>query len=133
MDSIIYHFKEPKSEETVPWVVVIDASKNTWSRSARRKRKREASPIERHLKAATIAISDPDDSEKTEAANAIPPELLDKLICSISPKPLPPRTNSNAGVTLEAQWIKGDRRSMFEGFWSHVCRKLKEKECLSNK
>ncbi|KAF7360199.1 S-adenosyl-L-methionine-dependent methyltransferase [Mycena venus] len=76
---------------------VVYATKNTWSRAARRKNK-HAAP----------------DSAETEASTP-------NLICLVQ------WIYRDGNETfLECQWVQGKDRSLFEGFASHVSRKVSE-------
>ncbi|KAK7044830.1 S-adenosyl-L-methionine-dependent methyltransferase [Favolaschia claudopus] len=85
-----------------PRSFVVYASSNTWSRAARRKQKR-----------------DPGQAPAAEV----------NLVCSlrwILPDPDADSESLGREVTLECQWVRGKDRSLFEGFASHVSRKVTE-------
>ncbi|KAF8519352.1 S-adenosyl-L-methionine dependent methyltransferase [Hysterangium stoloniferum] len=86
----------------------------------------DTSPVDHQSTAAMVPIPDSVEMNEKGSADAAAPNSS-QLVCRISPMAVSQATTS-VGVTLEAQWIKGDSRTMFEGFWSHICRKLKDKE-----
>lgn len=86
------------------WYFTIFASENTWSRAARRAKQR---------------LPTAQDNMKSTNSNA-PGQV--NLACRISAFD---RSEENCSTDLVAQWTKGAERDLFEGFWSHVCRKLK--------
>ncbi|KAJ6487757.1 S-adenosyl-L-methionine dependent methyltransferase [Mycena sanguinolenta] len=79
---------------------IIYATKNTWSRAARRKNKHAA----------------PDSSEI--------PDL--NLICSMQWIFRDTAGAESSETSLECQWMQGKDRSLFEGFASHISRKVSE-------
>ena len=133
------------------WKFDVKVIENTWSRSARRKRKRKHS-----ISPSNNPIDKTPQVDRTRSSPHTPnaPNLnlrgedsyfpacylpnRPTLQCWISALDLPPsksssHTEDNAHtaqsvvVTLEAQWTRGKQRGLFEGFWSHVCRKVTDK------
>ncbi|KAJ7247914.1 S-adenosyl-L-methionine dependent methyltransferase [Mycena haematopus] len=80
---------------------IIYATKNTWSRAARRKHKHGA----------------PDPPAEVSAPN---------LICSMQWILKETADSEDSETSLECQWIQGKDRSLFEGFTSHIRRKVSE-------
>jgi hypothetical protein len=80
----------------------IFATKNTWSRAARRKNKHT-----------------PQDAEAVE-------ESAPNLICSLQWIYQDMAEAGGNGAFLECQWIQGRDRTLFEGFASHISRKVSE-------
>ncbi|KAF7351364.1 S-adenosyl-L-methionine-dependent methyltransferase [Mycena sanguinolenta] len=87
---------------------IIYANKNTWSRAARRKNKH--------------ATPDTPSAEEILAPN---------LICSM--RWIFSETGDAEGIetSLECQWMQGKDRSLFEGFASHISRKVSESVRMS--
>jgi hypothetical protein len=80
--------------------LLVCATQNTWSRSARRKKA-----------AASIQISDVGSLEtQTSALKCI-------FECAVGGA-------EQDTLILEASWVQGRDRHLFESFWSHICRKL---------
>lgn len=85
--------------------LIVHATHNTWSRSARRKNKHNASV------ASFSPTSPPSD-----------PESAQSLTCRIGWIEANPLEEYST-ILLEARWIRGRDRLLFESFWSHLCRK----------
>ncbi|KAJ7821004.1 S-adenosyl-L-methionine dependent methyltransferase [Mycena olivaceomarginata] len=83
---------------------IIYASKNTWSRAARRKNK-QGGPL-----------ADP------AAEKASAPNLIASLQWIFGDK----GAAGGSETFLECQWIQGKDRHLFEGFASHISRKVSE-------
>ncbi|KAJ7634629.1 S-adenosyl-L-methionine dependent methyltransferase [Roridomyces roridus] len=81
------------SEVDIPFI--ITATKNTWSRGARRKNKNNPDP--------EVVLE-----EESEPA----------VICALR------WTESSTEICLECQWVQGRDRSLFEGLSSHISRKV---------
>jgi hypothetical protein len=80
--------------------LVVCAKQNTWSRSARRKK-------------ASIPVQ-PSDVGSLETQT---PALRCVFGCKMG-------GTEQQTLVLEANWVQGRDRPLFESFWSHVCRKL---------
>lgn len=116
---------EQTDEECVEelWEYHITASENSWTRAARRKRMRESK-----------ATDGPDDTPVRKAARFegkvlardMPPSTIastmpyPRLACKIFQK--------LENAIVEIQWVRGKDRELFEGFWNHVSKKVREKE-----
>ncbi|KAJ7031987.1 S-adenosyl-L-methionine dependent methyltransferase [Mycena alexandri] len=88
-----------KAETSRPPRFIIYATKNTWSRAARRKNKQNA--------------QEPAPAEVMSAPN---------LVCSLEWV----IQSASQETFWECQWIKGRDRPLFEGFASHIFRKISE-------
>lgn len=109
----------------------IEAKENTWSRSARRKRKRTKLDS-----GESIAMEGTDNAERQDAQQVLPPP---KLFCDIHVIP-DGSTGSKIGevkgcdaqhpqlqdYSLECQWIFGADHGLFESLAGHIGRKLIE-------
>lgn len=83
--------------------ILVLANRNTWSRSARRKK------LSTSVVVNTNSIS-------TEAPA---PSLKCLIRCSSEGK-----HEAGGDEVLEVSWAQGKDRALFESFWSHVCRKV---------
>lgn len=119
------------------WKFDVQANENTWSRAARRKRKRSTSPSHDRAKPTTQLNrgASPETViyprvEKTSNLHS-PAALHCWLYAAVPPQSQhvshTTPEKSIIGVTLETQWVRGKDRGMFEGFFSHVCRKITER------
>lgn len=126
--------------------LVVHASRDTWSRKARRQRQ--------NLAGASISSSNSIPQTFSPPTN-VPPPQIDALTVEIRAIPAyttenfcgpkskskskgngngnemnvneADKTKTQAQVqawTLECTWCRGHERALFEGFWSHVCRKM---------
>lgn len=122
--------------------LVVHASRDTWSRKARRQRQ--------NLAGASISSSNSIPQTFSPPTN-VPPPQIDALtveiraipahttghICGTKSKGNGNEMNANVNEadktktqaqvqawTLECTWCRGHERALFEGFWSHVCRKM---------
>ena len=125
-------FRDPADEAL--WKYDVTANENTWSRAARRKRKRSISPSSgRVKKIPRLDRTEPQIPIRLRGENAYAPDLPHHpaLQCWISVLDSPSKYSythyNQRSLTLEAQWRRGKDRGMFESFWSHVCRKVIDK------
>jgi len=86
---------------------LVSATRNTWSRSARRKN-----------------LSKVSDNSTSAALQTHSPALR----CSIGCIGEGGR-DAQGAPNLEVCWVQGKDRAIFESFWNHICRKVAEK-CL---
>ncbi|KAI6130389.1 hypothetical protein EDD16DRAFT_1689728 [Pisolithus croceorrhizus] len=85
-------------------VYLVQASANTWSRSARRRK--VAAPL------------------RTDAHTQPTVVMQCRIQCQRGPSPTVTDNHKLHGVYLEYQWIEGKERGTFESFVSHVNRKV---------
>lgn len=101
-----------EEESDVMPLFLVEAQANTWSRSARRGRKRQAQsaddPLSQNLPRLTTTIS--------------PSPSLTCSIRTIAPDSS--LTGNIGSVFVEFQWIFGRDRALFESFTSHISRKV---------
>jgi hypothetical protein len=118
----IEDMKEQSDSEL--WAFWITARENTWSRAARRKRKRdEAIATQGDPQPHKSALIEGQTRQMVvEVGNSKNVPETPGLICKISQVP-----SSSSDQVVEIQWIRGRVRELFDGFWSHVCRKASEK------
>ncbi|KAJ7185804.1 S-adenosyl-L-methionine dependent methyltransferase [Mycena filopes] len=86
-----------KAEASNSLRFTVYATKNTWSRAARRKNKQ---------------------NPEEQAAEVSAPNLVCRIECVFQ--------HTGQDTFLEYQWIRGRDRPLFEGFASHVSRKISE-------
>ncbi|KAF8591744.1 hypothetical protein K439DRAFT_1401880 [Ramaria rubella] len=125
----------PGSVTNKRWSVNVVAYENTWSRSARRKRKRSISPSTENTRKTALPESDSAQPEITLLEKQL------KKIQEVTPRPalqccISARTpesqdnlQKNTGschMTLEAQWMRGCNRALFDSFWSHMCHRIRD-------
>ena len=120
----------------------IQADENTWSRSARRKKKRKLSVREEEIQAGKIVLEGPQVH--------VPGMVCDVRILCSSPEDLTAtseeeestrmkidnitfngqleshRVGQNGSYSLEFQWVYGKERNLFENFTSHLGTKVRE-------
>lgn len=94
-----------KTEENDIEEVIMDCSvdKNTWSRAARRQKKRQK-------------LNPQEGEDKKEKSNVKPFAFT----LEFSQSNVPTRSY------LQITWHKGGERAMFEGFWSHLKKRVEE-------
>lgn len=94
---------EYKTEENDIEETIMDCSvdKNTWSRAARRQKKRQK-------------LDEPSKEVKTNSENPF------SFTLEFS------QSNTPSKSYLQIVWHKGGERAMFEGFWSHLKKRVEE-------
>lgn len=85
-------------------LVLVQASANTWSRSARRRKVTAPLRTDTHAHPSLV--------------------MQCRIQCRRGPSPTVTDKNKLHGLYLEYQWIEGKERSTFESFVSHVNRKV---------
>jgi hypothetical protein len=98
IDGALYQEVSEDSEFLAPPLLVC-ATQNTWSRSARRKK---------------MSIL----TQTSDLLETRTPALRCVFGCKIGKA-------GQQALILEASWVQGQDRPLFESFWSHVCRKLR--------
>jgi hypothetical protein len=82
-------------------VIQLSPTQNTWSRAARRLRKRQK-------------------QEKSGTdQQPLPHDLVLTLECALI-------FSSSTSCTLQTSWLHGDDRSVFESFWNHVKKRMEQ-------
>lgn len=79
-------------------VIQLSPTQNTWSRAARRLRKRQ---------------------KQNESGSDQPRDLVLTLECAL-------HASSSTSCTLQTSWLHGDDRSVFESFWNHVKKRMEQ-------
>ncbi|KAF8166825.1 S-adenosyl-L-methionine dependent methyltransferase [Pholiota molesta] len=103
--------KEEGSSDVLP-SFLVEAQANTWSRSARRGRKRQVQ-----------AADDTHSQDLPRLTTTVSPSP--SLTCSIRTiAPDSSLTGNIGSVSVEFQWIFGRDRALFESFTSHISRKV---------
>jgi len=109
------------------WAFIVEGSENTWSRAARRKRKRGhddtggiTEPPQK------VSISDGKHPVERQAGGDItagnePQKRLDDHFTGVRC-----RISHKERDVIECQWMRGNDTQLFQGLWSHICRKMKE-------
>ncbi|KAI5119688.1 hypothetical protein M0805_003575 [Coniferiporia weirii] len=120
----------------------VSAARNTWSRSARRRRGKDIAPTTEGRSLANTEDMAIDPGPRQMPPSTTPALMVD--ICAVRvPPPVPTQTSQGrakwelrgrGGVvegadtvetwTLECTWRHGRDRALFEGFWGHVCRRM---------
>jgi hypothetical protein len=131
--AVVTSSSEEGESEKPAWKFDIQARENTWSRAARRKRKRSNSPpsgrVGKMPRTDSTSMDTP--TPRREEKSTVPDVAATAVLhCRISilhsaSEQADSEGSSPLYVTLEAQWVRGKDRALFEGFWSHLCRKVK--------
>ncbi|SAL97047.1 hypothetical protein [Absidia glauca] len=82
-------------------VIQLSPTQNTWSRAARRLRKRQKQ------------------DETGTDQQPLPHDLVLTLECALV-------SSSSTSCTLQTSWLHGDDRSVFESFWNHVKKRMEQ-------
>ncbi|KAI7904854.1 uncharacterized protein BX663DRAFT_431029 [Cokeromyces recurvatus] len=104
LDDLEIKYDKIEQDSTKTIILHCNAEKNTWSRAARRQ------------KAKKQKLSHYQEEEKEKATNS--PFFIFKLIISASSQ----QTESNFQIV----WIEGGHKAQFEGFWSHLKKRIEE-------
>jgi len=131
------------------WFFHIHADENTWSRSARRKKKRKPSVREEEIQD-KVGRNRPDKIVLEGTQVHVPGMVCDVRILCSSPKDLTVTSDEeestrmeidnitfngqfeshtvfqNGSYSLEFQWVFGKERGLFENFTSHLWTKVRE-------
>ena len=108
---------------------LVKAAVAVWSRAARRKRKREIhnpdeeQPLHKHQKTASSSTPSGAVSVEGSAGN-----MTWLMICMVRLSPHYDGASSAHGGQLESQWIYGHDRTLFEGFSSHLSKRVCTRE-----
>lgn len=86
--------------------LLVSATRNTWSRSARRK---NLSQVSNNSTCTLLQTNSP------------------ALKCSIGCTGEEHR-DAQGALNLEISWVQGNDRAIFESFWNHICRKVAQND-----